>query len=375
MKRRKAYARAALVLSLAGLVVSPGCGTPVGIAASPAEIFVEVGGSTGVNVVGVLDNGSVTAVSAPLTITSSDDAIATVSGEIVTGVAEGTANLTITDGVFTTAATVNVVAAGTLPSELVVTPNSISCNPASEQTQLEVFAIFAGAGSEEITERVSYSSSDTDVALVTTTGSVVCVGEGEAVISTQYLGRSDSVGVVVAATPPHSVYFPSPTLTCGVGETYLVQVFASWQDGSTTDVTLSALYSSSNTSITTASLGLVQCLDQGSATVVADVLGVVGVLQVNVDAAAVDPNALVDLRINPASIACALAGSPQFAVIAEFGDGRTADVTNDAQTQYQIGDRSIALLLDGQVVCIQRGQTTLQATYGGLVASATVNVQ
>jgi len=372
---RETCVRAGFVLSLVGLALSAGCGTQVGIAASPVEIFVEVGGTAAVTVVGVMDNGSVTAASVPLTITSSDNAIATVSVEVVTGVAEGTATLSITDGVFATLATVNVVAAGTLPNQLVVTPTAISCNPASEQTQLEVFAIFTGTGSEEITDKVSYDSSATAVALVTTSGSVVCVSEGEAVISAQYLGLTSTVDVVVAGLPPQSVYFPAPSLTCEVGETYVVQVLATWQDGSTTDVTLAAQYSSSNTTSATALLGQVECLAEGSVTVIADVLGIVGVLQVNVQAAAVDPNEVVDLRISPPSITCGLAGSAQFALIAEFGDGRTVDVTTDAQTQYQIGNSSVALLLDGQVVCTQQGQTTLQAAYAGLVASATVNVQ
>lgn len=364
----------ALAAAITGLILCAGCGTQVGIAASPSEIYVEVGATAAVTVVGVLDTGSFTAVSAPLTITTSDSAIVTVSGEVVMGVMEGTAVLTITDGVFTTTAKVHVVAAGTLPTELVVTPTSVSCTPVSDDIQLEVFAIFASGAGEDITDRASYGSSDSSIALVTLEGLVVCVGEGEATVTAQYRGVSDTINVGVGATPPLAIAFSTSTLTCAPGESHGVQVLASWEDGSTTDVGPSAAYSSTDDTVAAASLGQVQCLSEGSATIVADVLGVIGVLEVDVQAVATDPDELVDLRISPSSVDCDLAQAAVFAVIAEYGDGRTADVTSSSQTQYLSADSSVALVLQGQVLCVQQGQTTIQATFGDLVASVTVNV-
>ncbi|UCC30416.1 MAG: hypothetical protein JSU86_19725 [Phycisphaerales bacterium] len=374
MSRRVPCVGKMLVASTAGLMLCAGCGTQVGIAASPSEIYVEVGGTVVVNVVGVLDTGSLTAVSAPLTITSSDSAIVAVSGEVVMGIVEGTAVLTITDGVFTTTAKVHVVAAGTLPTELVVTPTSVWCTPASDDTQLEVFAIFASEAGEDITDRASYGSSDSSIALVTAEGLVVCVGEGEVTVAAQYRGVSDTINVVVGATPPLAIAFSSSTLTCAPGESYEVQVLASWEDGSRTDVSLSAAYSSTDDTVAAASLGQVQCLSEGSATIVGDVLGVIGVLEVDVQAVAPAPDELVDLRISPSSVDCGLAQAAAFAVIAEYGDGTTVDVTSSSQTQYLSADSSVALVLQGQVLCVQQGQTTVQATFGDLVASVTVNV-
>jgi len=365
-----------LVASAAGLTLCAGCGTQVGIAASPSEIYVEVGGTATVSVVAVMDIGSPVVVSESLTISSSDEAIAVVSGQDITGIAEGTAVLAITDGVFTTTANVHVVAAGTLPAELVVTPTSVFCTPESDDTQLEAFAVFTTGAGEDVTDRTLYSSSDSSIAVVTTQGVVVCVGEGETSITAEYLGVSEAVEVVVGAIAPRALNFSSSTLACTAGELYEVQVLASWEDGTTTDVSLSATYSSSDTSVATALLGQVYCQSEGTANIIAAVSGVTSVLSVEVEAVAADPNELVDLRISPSSIDCGLAQVAEFAVIAEFGDGSTVDVTGSSETQYLSSDSSIvALVVVGQVWCVQQGQAIVQASYGDLVASATVTVQ
>lgn len=375
MSRLVAHIGKLLAFSLAPVALSTGCGTQLGIAASPSVIYLEVGDSAAVNVVAVMDVGSPATLTSPSTITSSNEAIASVSGEVVLGIAEGTATLTITDGVFTTTATVNVVATGTLPTVLVVTPTSITCTPESEDAQLEVFAVLRSGASENVTDRATFTSSDTDIALVTVEGFVVCVSEGEAAINAEYLGLSRVLQVAVGPVPPIAVNVSPSTLTCEVGEQSPVQVLASWEDGSTTDVTLSASYSSNDISIATAFEGQVQCLSEGSATILADVSGVAAVLNVDVQTVVVEPNEFADLRFGPSSIDCALTDVAQFALVAQFGDGSTIDVTASSQTQYFSSDSAVALIFGNQVLCIQRGQATIQAAYGGLTATATLNVR
>ncbi|UCE62269.1 MAG: hypothetical protein JSU63_11255 [Phycisphaerales bacterium] len=361
--------------AVAGLLMCAGCGTQVGIAASPSEIYVEVGGTASVNVVAVMDVGSPTTVAVPLTISSSDEAVAVVSGTTVSGVTEGAASLTITDGVYSTSATVHVIAAGTLPSGLVVTPTSISCTPESEDVQLEVFAVMSTGTSEDVTDWASYSSNDTSVALVTAEGVVVCVSEGQTSVTSQYLGFSQVLDVSVDAVPPQALAFSSGILTCEVGELYQTQVLATWEDGTTTDVSLSVVYSSTDTEVAAVSLGEVECLSEGSATIIAEISGVTSLLSVNVQPPAPDPDELVALRFDPQVLDCPLGGAADFTVIAEFGDGSLLEVTGNSQTQYQSSDDDIALVFQGQVLCVQQGQATVQASYGDLVASVSATVR
>jgi len=301
--------------------------------------------------------------------------VVAVSGQVVGGMAEGTAVITITDGVFTTTAVVHVVAAGTLPVQLVITPASIACTPVSEHTQLEVFAVLTTGQSQDVTELVTYTSSDSNVALITAEHEVVCVEDGEAAITAEYLGVSDTIEVSVGFAPPSEVRFAPSTLTCEVGQVHQVQVLASLEDGSVLDATLAATYISSDNAVAVAALGQVQCVAEGDATIIADVAGVTDSLAVEVEPAAPDPDALVALSISPSFLDCNAGEVAVFTVIAEYGDGQAYDVTGAAETQYQISDESVAMLFQGQILCLQQGQATIQAAFGGLVAAATVNVR
>lgn len=364
-----------LTALILGLTFCAGCGTQVGIVAVPAEIYIEVGQTAAVNVMGVMDRGSNTEVAGPFTLTSNDEAVVAVSGQVVGGVAEGTAIITITDGVFTTTAVVHVVAAGTLPVQLVITPASIACTPASDHTQLEVFAVLTTGEGLDVTELAAYTSSDNDIALVTAEREVICVDGGEATITAEYLGVSDTIEVSVGFTPPSAVQFAPTSLTCEVGAVHQVQVLASMEDGSVLDATYAATYISSDNSVAFAYQGQVQCLGEGDATIIADVAGVSDSMEVEVEPAAADPDALVALNITPSFLDCNSGDVVAFAVVAEYGDGRAYDVTSNAETQYQISDGNVAMLLQGQVLGIQAGQATIQATFGGLAATATINVR
>ena len=365
--------RTFIALSL-GLAFCAGCGTQIGIIAVPAVIYIEVGGTAAVNVMGVMDRGSNTQVDGPFILTSNDETIVVVSGQVVGGLAEGTAIVTITDGVFTTTVVVHVVAAGTLPTQLVITPATIACTPVSDHTQLEVFAVLTTGQSQDVTELATYTSSDSDVALVTEDHEVVCVDDGDATVTVEYLGVSDSIEVSVGVAPPSSVTFSPASLTCEVGELYQVQVLASMADGSTLDATYAATYVSSDASVAVAAQGVVQCVSEGEATIIADVAGVMDSLAVEVEPVSVDPDALVALSITPAVLSCTPGEVAVFTVIAEYGNGQTYDVTTNTQAQYQISNSNVAMLFQGQVVCLQQGQATIQVTFGGLTATATLNV-
>jgi len=368
MRRQAGFRVSFVVASIATLGVCSGCGSQIGIVVSPSELYVEVGGTTTVNVLAVMSLGSPTPVSGAVTITSSDAAVADVSGLVITGLAEGSVLLTITDGTFTTAASVTVVAAGSIPAGLVVAPTSITCTSESEPIQLEVFAVFASGSSEDITDAASFSSSNSPVALVTPEGVVVCVSPGTAVIRVAYLGRTGSANVTVGSLPPSSVNVIPASVICAVGDTVSVQVVAIEVGGTPTDATRTAGYLSSDNSVATASAGQIGCVTEGTATITVNVSGVLGTVEVEVRTAVGGPDEVVGLRFLPTALSCGVTGSPAFVLIAEFGDGTSEDVTNALDTTYQSLNPSVAKILSNQVVCVQRGQTIIRAEFAGLLA-------
>jgi len=362
-------------MSVAALCLCPGCGTQIGLSATPSEVFVEVGGSTMLNVVAVMDIGAPRPASSGLTLSSSNPGVASVSGQVITGVAEGSTVVTVSDGTFTTTATVTVVAAGTIPTSLVLSPASVDCTTESDPTQLSVFAVFSSGSSEDVTDSVAFSSSNSAVAVVTTEGSVVCVSPGTTTVTAEYLGESGSTAVTVGAVPPESVTVVPDSITCEVGQTESVMVLAVGAGGGATDASASATYTSGDNAVATASAGHVNCVAVGSTTITANVSGVLGTVAVEVVAVEAAPDELVALRFSSATLNCAVTGAPTFTLTAEFGDGHTEDVTHSDATAYRSDNSNIVLVLNNEPTCVQRGTTTLRADYGGLTASAIVVVQ
>lgn len=374
MKHRIVYRMLCMLVPCVLLMVA-GCATQIGIAASPSELYVEVDGSREVTVITVTDIGSSTPVTAPLTITSANTDVATIDGNSVVGMGEGTTELTITDGTFTTTATVNVVPAGTLPTTLVVTPTAVACTPESADTQLQVFATLTSGTSVDITADAIYGSNDSTVALVTAEGKVVCVSPGAAQVAVQYLGLAILVNVSVQGVPPASVAFTPTTLLCEIGDTPTVQISATDDQGLVSDVTGTASVSSSATGIARFNAGTVQCLAEGTATITANVNGVVAQLPVEVVPQIVDPSQLVSIAAVPQNVVCNVTQTAPFSIVGQLGDGSTVDVSADPLITYASSDSNIVLIFNGQPVCVQAGQATVQITLGALQTAALVTVQ
>ena len=364
-----------MTVAFTGLVLCAGCATQVGIAANPDELFVEVGDTVTLNVVAVMSLGTPSAITTGLTVTSADESIATVTDLVITGVAEGTTTLSITDGVYAAEASVTVVAVGTLPTELIVRPTSISCTPDSADTPLEIFAVLDAGTGEDVTDQVALSSSNNAVALVTADEEVACISAGSATVTGSYLGFGVSIPVTVGASPPVSVQVNPSSFTCEEGEIRLVQVLATFSDGSTDNITLSAGYTSTDTAVAQAAAGQVLCIAEGTATIVAGISGVTDSVTVTVEQFTGDADELVNVRIDPTTINCTAAQSVSVSVIAQYGDGSTVDVSRSNRTAYQSSDTGVALAIPGEVFCLDSGAATIQASFDGLAGQATVNVQ
>jgi hypothetical protein len=98
-------------------------------------------------------------------------------------------------------------------------------------------------------------------------------------------------------------------------------------------------------------------------------------LQVTVESPSGGADELAALYITPSNIDCRSTQVAYLAVIAEYGDGTTVDVTGSPEIQYQTSDGTVALVYQGQLLCSDQGQATIQATFRDLAATATVTVR
>jgi len=153
-----------------------GEGGPVtGLSLTPAEVTVGIGNT--MQIWAVLE--PVNAANKTVEWSSSDTAVAKVSSKgLVTGVAEGTATITATteDGGFTAQSTITVIFISV--TGVNISLNSMSVNiGATEQLTGSV------EPSNAVNQNISWSSSDTSVATVDSTGLVTGVSEGTATIT------------------------------------------------------------------------------------------------------------------------------------------------------------------------------------------------
>jgi hypothetical protein len=136
-----------------------------------------------------------------VTWTSADPNIAPVSQNmgLVTGVAVGSANITASLNGIEGSSTAQVVAVPI--SRVVVTPAKWTVRSGTMQ-QFNATATFGANAIQDVTSGASWSSSNTSVATVSSSGLVTAVGAGTAKIKATYSGKSGKTPLTVTVKAP-----------------------------------------------------------------------------------------------------------------------------------------------------------------------------
>jgi phospholipase C len=158
-----------------------------------------------------------------------------------------------------------------------------------------------------------------------------------------------------------------------MGTTQQFTATGTYTDGTTTDMTNSAVWSSSSATVAVISTtGLATPVATGTATISAASGSVSGATTVTVM-----PPALVSLAVTPVNPSVAAGTTQQFRAIGTFTDGSTLDVTNTVQWSSltaTVATVSNATGSQGLAQSITVGTTTITATSGPITGSATLTV-
>lgn len=186
--------------------------TASSVSVTPSSVSLRPAGTQQLTVV-VLDAIGNAIPAAPVTYSSSAVGVATVNNSgLVTAIGVGTATITVTSG--TKSATATIVVSNAPVSNIVVTPGAVTLQQTETQ---QLSPVLLDAQGNPLTGRtVTYSSGNTAIATVSSTGLVTGVGAGITNISVTSEGVTKTVQVTVSLTPIASVTLTGTSLVVGL---------------------------------------------------------------------------------------------------------------------------------------------------------------
>ncbi|MBX6330363.1 MAG: Ig-like domain-containing protein [Gemmatimonadaceae bacterium] len=303
----------------------------------------------------------------PATWASADPTIATVSASgRVTGVKTGTTKITVTiDGV-SASATVTVATAAV--ATVSVSPTSVSIAPGAT-TQLA--ATTRDARGAVLTGRaISWSSSNTAVATVSSSGVVTGVAEGSATITATSEGKHGTSTVSVTKAPVASVKVSPTSVSLQAGAT--AQLTATPLDQSGQALTGRTItWSTGSTAVATvSSTGLVKGVAQGTTTITAYCEGKSAPVAVTVTATVVP---VATVSVSPGADTLIVGQSGQFTATPKDGSGNALSGRTITWTSSNTGIATVTST--GAVRAVAAGTATITATSEGKSGTATLLVK
>jgi uncharacterized protein YjdB len=302
------------------------------------------------------------------TWSSSDPTVASVSAGTVKGLKAGAALIVATaNGVSdTSTATISSTALSVVAVE--ITPDTASVIVGQSLT-LTATAI-ASDSTTVAGQSTTWSSSNTSIATVTSTGSVKGVAPGKASVMAVSGGVSSTAAVTVSsapAVPVASVSVTPTTASITVGHT--TQLSATTLDSTGATLTgRSVTWTSSDASIATvSSTGLVTGVGAGTATVSATSEGQVGASTVTVA-----PSTVAVATVTMSKTSATLATGQTLQLVATAKDA-SGNILTGRTTTWSSSSSSVASVSSsGLVQAITVGSTSIKATIDGVSGTTAV---
>lgn len=248
------------------------------VTVTPSNSSVVINGTLQLAAVESFSNTNTVDVTGPATWTSSLPGIAQVDQNgLVTGVSSGQVVITASRGNIATGTTTVRVVANNAVTGISATPASLTLNPTNTQ-QLSTLATLGDGSSLDVTADpgTSYLPVDSNVASVSATGLVTAQAAGTTQIQILHQNQPATVNVTVTnpAATLNSLSLSPNSGNIQVGASQSIAVTGNFNDGSTPDLTASAVLTSSNLNVATTSGNTVNGVSPGPVVITANVNGV-----------------------------------------------------------------------------------------------------
>jgi trimeric autotransporter adhesin len=256
---------------------------------------------------------------------------------------------------------------------------SISLTPASvtlaigQSQNFSATAAFTDGTTQDVTASVQWSVANPALASINNTlgtaGELTGLAAGSTTVSATLNGVSGSATVTVTAAVLTSIAITPSSLSLALGLTSDLTATGTFSDGSTQNLTASAIWSSSNPALLTVNAsGIVLPIAAGNVTVSATVGSISGSASVTVTAATLTS---IQLSASQGSLAAGL--SETITATGTYSNGTTQNIS--ASVQWSSSNSAAATVsAAGIVLAIAPGSTTLTASLNGVSATLALNV-
>jgi trimeric autotransporter adhesin len=342
--------------------------TLTSIAIAPASPSIAAGKTEQFTATGTYSNGTTKNLTTTSIWTSSATSVAAIgSGGLATGATAGTTTITATSGTISGSTALTVTGA---------TLSSISLTPAAPSIALGITQQFTATGkysdgsSQDLTGTATWTSSANTVATVTAAGLATGIAKGSTTITAKSgtISASTSLKVTSAVLTSLAVT-PSPA-TIAVGATQQFLATGTYSDGSTQNLTSTAKWSSSATSVATvkSTTGLGTGVAAGATTITATSGIVSGSATLTVTSAV-----LTSISVTPTRPSVVSGRTQQLTATGTYSNGSTQNLTTTVT--WSSSAASVASVSSvGLGTGVSPGTAIITATSGTITGSVTLTV-
>ena len=353
------------------------------IQVTPINPLVAAGRTQPFIAIGTFSDATTQDLTTQVTWVSSDPAVAAISNAagsqgLATALVPGTTTISATLGAVTGATTLTVTAA--VLDVIAVAPSAPSLSLGRTQ-QFTATGTFSDGTTQDLTAQVTWLSADEAIAKISNApgsqGDATALGVGSTTISAVLGGIAGVTTITATAAVLDTITVTPADASVARGRAQQFTAIGTFSDLTTQDLTRQVTWTSTNTAVAqisnaAGSQGRATTLTEGTTTITATLTGVTSSTSLTVTAVVLDT-----ITVAPATANVIPGGKQQFTATGTFTDGTTQNLTTTVtwgSSNTTIAQVSNAAGTQGQATGVAVGTTTITATSGPVVGSATIVV-
>ncbi|RPA31090.1 Ig-like domain-containing protein [Shewanella frigidimarina] len=316
---------------------------------------------------GTYSDGTSPDVTTSVTWSSANTLVATVNASgLASGVAIGSSVITASLGSDETTTELHITDA--ILSSIALTPVEPSIAKGITQ-QFTAIGTYSDGISVDITASANWSSADTLVATMNTSGAAKGVSIGSSIITADFQAQSATSLLTVTDASLTSIMLTPANPHIPKGNTLQLTATGIYSDGISVDITSSAIWSSADTLIATVNAdGVVSGITSGSAIITATSAALSSTTTVTVT-----DTTLTSIAVTPGNQTIVKGSNKQLTATGTYSDGSLANIT--ASVTWSSADTLVATVNNsGLASGIETGSSLISASSGALSGSTNLTI-